>query len=316
MKYKLDCISERDVDFALMREMGISKGVQQLFFNQIKEDGELYEAYHSLVQEEAPGKYGESDILFIFKKDNGEKFAIFVEDKVAADAQPDQRSRYDLRAKIELDKWYKRYFVFLCAPKDYLIKRNSEDKKDRYKYSVSHEEISLQCKDNLDKEIFLQSCEKKQNNTSVRNEAVTNFWNNLIDYIDCKYNRLIFNKVKRDRGGSALWLEFGTNVKGLSLCYKSDQNVIVFQFSKMAHRKEEVRNIFDRCNIDISKYHFREGTSELMLSVELPIEKKVFFLEPFDAQKENIDYILKRVSLMHDIANKIGDLGDYEFPLK
>ena len=117
MEYTLPYIEERDTDFAIMREMQNSKEVQDLFFKTVKDSGKLLKTFHSLVQEEEPGKYGESDIVFIFQKDNGSKFAIFVEDKINADAQPQQKDRYDKRAELlKAEGWFDTFYVVLCAP--------------------------------------------------------------------------------------------------------------------------------------------------------------------------------------------------------
>ncbi len=310
MEYKLAYIEERDTDFAIMREMQKSKFVQELFFDKVNMSGQLVKTFHSLVQEEEPGKYGESDIVFIFQKDDGKKFAIFVEDKINADAQPQQRDRYDKRAELlKVEEGFEKHFVVLCAPNDY--KTN-----EKYDLRISHNDLEKLCVDSLDREVFKASCNVRKRSNTIENKEVTAFWDSLIDLINIDYNFLKFNRVKKSRGSSALWPEFGTNVSGLGVCYKSDQNTIDFQFSKMARRRNEVIEVFKEINVDITDYHFEDSTSGgLMLKYYLPDDKKVNFTQSFESQESNVRYIVNQVVEMTNIALKIGDSGYSVFPL-
>ncbi|MCR4874727.1 MAG: hypothetical protein K5923_03160 [Clostridia bacterium] len=310
MEYKLAYIEERDVDFAIMREMQKSKAVQELFFDKVNMSGQLVKTFHSLVQEEEPGKYGESDIVFIFQKDDGKKFAIFVEDKINADAQPQQRDRYDVRANLlKIEEGFDNYFIILCAPDNYKIN-------EKYDLRISHNDIEQLCVDDLDREVFKQSCNTKMRNNTIENKGITAFWNSLIDLVNKEYDYLKFSRVKRARGSSAFWPEFGTNVSGLIVCYKSDQNTIDFQFSKMARRRNEVIEVFKELNVDISDYHFEDSTSGgLLLKYYLPNDKKVAFTKSFESQENNVKFIMDKVVEMTNIALKIGDSGYSVFPL-
>ena len=159
MDFELAYIAERDTDFALMREASLSKDVQNLFLRKVGESGTLVKIIHSLTQEEEPGKVGESDVVLIFERPDKSRFAIFVEDKIAASAQPRQRKRYELRApKLETELGLKGHYVVLFAPKKYLDKETSQD----YKLQISHESVVDLCVDELDKKVLNDSCKVKQ----------------------------------------------------------------------------------------------------------------------------------------------------------
>ena len=93
MKYTFESVIERDADFAIINAFSRNKKVRELFLNKIgRDDGEIKEVYHSLVQQEEGYGIGESDIVLVLEDKNG-AFGIMIEDKINADAQPNQRER-------------------------------------------------------------------------------------------------------------------------------------------------------------------------------------------------------------------------------
>ena len=120
MEVKFCSIEERDTDFSIIKSFIENDKVRDLFFNQIGINGSITKIYHSYMDIENDGHMGESDIIIICENDK-ERFAIFIEDKIAADPQPSQSKRYEDRAKaLKAKEGYDKYFIFLCAPKSYL----------------------------------------------------------------------------------------------------------------------------------------------------------------------------------------------------
>ena len=304
MEFELAYIAERDTDFALMREMSLSREVQNLFLKEVGESGILVKVFHSLVEEEKAGKFGESDVVLIFQRPDMSLFAIYVEDKVAASAQPEQRSRYDLRAsKLEAKLGLNGHHVVLFAPQQYLDKDSSKE----YKKQVSHESIINLCVDELDKQVFIDSCKVKQRGKNKIDFAITDFWNDLIDYIDDKYPDLLFTKDKIDRGPRSGWPEFGTNVNSIRVVYKSNINVIDLTFNKMAGKRNDIITIFEKIGIDLDDRYFIDVTGSLALRKNLPSILKTDFRKPFDTQKDKINKIIDEVCNMVEIVKKIGN---------
>jgi hypothetical protein len=64
---------------------------------------------------------GESDLIALFQKENGERFALYIEDKINAPLQPQQAERYRMRAEHGLSNGlFSSYETVLCAPEVYL----------------------------------------------------------------------------------------------------------------------------------------------------------------------------------------------------
>ena len=226
----LSNVEERDTDFAIISSFINKKEVRSLFFERINNEGELVKVFHSKTQIESDGHDGESDIILICENKNG-KFAIFIEDKIAADPQPSQRQRYEDRANLlKVEEGYDKYYVVLCAPQAYL----DTEKANGYEIKISHEEINA-CLDESDfeKHIFdFSTLEKKQGYVVVKNDAVTDFWDNLYKYIEMMHPHLVNKKkISAPRGGKAAWPAFNTGVKGLVIRWKTNFNCVDLEFA-------------------------------------------------------------------------------------
>ena len=309
MEIKFANIEERDTDFAIIRAFKNNSKVRELFFKQINRSGELVKIFHSLIQKESDGHDGESDIVFICKDEQG-PYAIFIEDKIAADPQPNQCGRYKDRAEIYKGEEYQEAFIFLCAPKAYL----NSDKADGYERKVAHEDIKALVEDDLDKEIFKNSIDpKKQKYTPIKSDAVTEFWGYLIDYIETFFPELEWKTSKKIRGSKSLWPTFSVSpIKGLSIIWKSDQNVVDLEFSGMADHRDYLFDLLK--TVGVNKPLIEKTGKSLVLREPLPKNSKVFFDKPFDKQKPNVKECLKAALKLRKIADKIVREGVCCFP--
>ena len=303
IQVKFADIEERDTDFAIIRSFIDYESVRNLFLTKINKTGSLIKVYHSKVQTESDGHVGESDIIFILEH-NKKKFAIFVEDKIAADPQPSQRKRYDDRAELlKKEEKYDEYFVFLCAPEAYL----GTAKADGYYLTVSHEEIAKCLNDNdLNKFVFAFSTdEKKQGYNPIKNEPVTEFWDKLYKHVKEHHPQLIINESSKPRGGNAVWPEFGTNVKGLRIIWKTniEKNCIDLTFNGLASDLNRFNQIVASANA--TNYVPAKTNKSMALRASLPTSRAVFFKENFEKQIDNIDYCLRIIDDLFEVGNRI-----------
>ena len=228
MEIKFYNIEEKDTDFSIIRSFIENERVRDLFYKQIGISGSIVKIYHSLIDKESDGHDGESDIVIICENNN-ERFAIFIEDKIAADPQPSQCKRYIDRAEVlKVKEGYNKYFIFLCAPKTYL----DTDKAKGYNYTVSHEQIAeLLDDDSFDKAVLNFAVdEKKQGYSPIRDDLVTNFWDCLYLHIKKYYPSLDITKRNGSRGSKAYWPTIKTNIKGLVIRWKTNKNIIDLEF--------------------------------------------------------------------------------------
>ncbi len=134
----VDRKQERDIDVMLAEEFIVSPGFAARFLAMTRfgnAEAMVVDSFVSVVE----GNTGESDLVVVFQRKDGSRFAVHVEDKIDAPLQEDQGKRYHRRAKIAVrDAHYGDYTVVLCAPRDYLASADL----DGFEASVSYEEVA------------------------------------------------------------------------------------------------------------------------------------------------------------------------------
>ena len=131
-------IYERDVDLLLAEEFDVNPA----FADQVKSLTK-FAAEPAAVAEFRVSKsdnLGESDLEIVYRRSDGSRFALLIEDKVDANLQPDQAKRYRMRGERERSKGtYSDFEIVLCAPAFYLNNRGDLDLFDR---RVSFEQLA------------------------------------------------------------------------------------------------------------------------------------------------------------------------------
>ena len=128
-------VAERDVDLLLMEEFHASDAFVSWFcakldLPDVRGDG----AWHSVSDSD-----GETDLLLRVNAD-GQRVAVFIENKVAALEQHEQAKRYHIRAAREQQQGKcDSYVTVICAPKRYLSYLSARC---GYRYWVSYEDIA------------------------------------------------------------------------------------------------------------------------------------------------------------------------------
>lgn len=132
---KLLYVAERDIDLLLLEELNVCRDFASWFLRQVRQQSDdvtpLRGAWHSVTDAEL----GESDLIVLYDDD----FAILVENKIDAPAQPEQGQRYKLRGSKGQEKGdWKDYLTCIVAPRRYL-EINAETQ--HYDSTLSYESI-------------------------------------------------------------------------------------------------------------------------------------------------------------------------------
>jgi hypothetical protein len=171
---------ERDVDLLLAEEFAVNPKFADRFKAVTKFAGESAAVADFWISKS--NSLGESDLIVIYQRPQGSRFALLIEDKVDATLQPEQARRYRLRAERDIkDGHYAVCELVLCAPSYYLDHHNDLDGFDR---RISLEQVA----DMFDQEgdlraayraDFLKNAGSKRVNAWRReNDDETNkFWN-------------------------------------------------------------------------------------------------------------------------------------------
>jgi hypothetical protein len=171
---------ERDVDLLLAEEFAVNPIFAQQFKNFTKFANRAGNVVNFWVSKS--NNKGESDLIVVYQDQDGEHFALLIEDKIDAPLQPDQAERYRLRAERDrTDGFYSDYQVLLCAPRQYIKSRRSQ--LEGFDPLISLEQVAeiIRTSNNARAEYrasFLESAAKRTSSSWVREDdlATNNFW--------------------------------------------------------------------------------------------------------------------------------------------
>jgi len=298
MKIEMEKVFERDIDLLMINKFCNDKSVVEYFCSRVGISSyQLEVVQHSVVDEN-----GESDITIILN--NGiNKVAFLIEDKIDAIAMPNQRDRYDTRGNSGIqNQLYDKFFVFIIAPRDYLI-TNIEAQK--YENKISYEElIELLDYDVYAKSLFKQAIEeKKKGYIIIENENVTSFWQSYYKYVEDNYSMLSIKKNRGPRGNNACWPIFNTQIKQIKIKHKSDRGFVDLEFPKMSGKYIDFYNLVIN-SLDADMDVFETGKS---VSIRLLVPKLNFrqeFADYMNEMKISMDSIVRLQNLLKKLNLK------------
>ena len=129
---------ERDLDLLLAEEFAVNPVFADRFKSRTKFASEEAAVANFWVSKS--NSLGESDLIIVYERPEGSRFALLIEDKVDAALQPEQAQRYRLRAERDTkDGHYSDSELVLCAPSYYLEHHSNLDGFDR---RISLEQIA------------------------------------------------------------------------------------------------------------------------------------------------------------------------------
>lgn len=224
--YRFEQITERDVDFTIMRALMYDEGVRRLFLNTAGlQGGEVLSIAHSVTDP----VYGETDITVVLKARQG-LVGLLIENKIDAQAQPSQYARYLRRGQLGVERGdYDAYTVLLVAPSEY-IATNEEARK--YPKHISYEALIDTVENGFDMAVLKAALDKHTSGYRVIEvPSVTRFWRDMYEYCRKNHPNIVMYEPKGAKGGSANWMQFYTGLKGTSLYYKSSKGFVDLEFS-------------------------------------------------------------------------------------
>ncbi len=293
MNIKIEKVFERDVDLLIINNI-VNGNLLALFLNMINKSNYCIDSVEHSYQDQN----GENDITVILS--NGQnKIGLLIEDKIDAPAMEEQAARYSIRGEnLKSSKNIDEYFVFIIAPQKYLD-NNAEAQ--RYPNKISYETLISNLSDDYSKAILNKALDESKNGYSVKEDkAVTEFWNNLYDYIEDVYDEGVLN-INVDRGpkGSrAFWPTFFTNFKPIKIIYKSNQGNVELEFSKAASKYNDLKNRFIKKGIPAHEIIIKGDTVVIQKHVDV-----VNFAEPFKKNVDKVNKALKAVVELYNLLN-------------
>ncbi len=318
MKHIFRYLIERDADFAIVSAFEKNKEVRQLFLEGFRDvDSKIIEVRHSYMQQEEGYGVGESDIVF-FMEDNKGPFAILIEDKIKANAQPNQAERYKVRAKnIELNcqkLGEANTRIFLCAPSNYLSPDSINVR--GYDHLIAYEQIvNLLPPNSLEKSVLEQA--SSEGSCVVPDAGVTNFWKGMRSFVETYYNGKLHMKGKNgNKPSGSVWQEFETGIEGCILVMKIDQRKIALEFKQMGVRKDELNDLFKKLGIKHEAIRTNKGKS-VSASIQIDIDEQygMFCASSFEEQKAKAAVWIENALKLMEVVSTLKNSNITSFPL-
>ncbi len=226
MNIKIETIFERDIDFLIIEEFVADSAFANIFLGAVGINGDY--TLEQVIHSKTDAEYGESDIVFILNL-NGKHYALHVEDKINANAMPNQYGRYLERIRKDIDAGeYDAASVLLVAPEKYL---NVNSEAQKYDNSVSYEQLRdyFAYKDDARARYKLSLIEKaiywqKNGYQYEADPKMVEFCNKMNEYHKKKYPDLPLGSI-------AWWRYYPTYLKDVIIVFKADRGFCDLQFS-------------------------------------------------------------------------------------
>lgn len=200
---------ERDIDLLLAEEFSVHPAFATWVLSKTKfagQDAEVVDVHVSRADVQ-----GESDLIVVFARPAGGRFALLIEDKLDAPLQPDQAKRYRQRAEKEVSLGMCADFeIILAAPRHYI---EGYPGLDGFDVKIAHEDIGAAIAE-LDpsprgryRANFVGTASTKRINTwkPQRDEATDEFWEAAYRIATQEFPILEMKRVSISKGNT--WLD-------------------------------------------------------------------------------------------------------------
>jgi hypothetical protein len=233
---------------------------------------------------------GESDLVIVYQSEDGNRFALLIEDKVDAKLQVDQAKRYRQRAEKEQASGdFSDFEIILCAPEHYIGNRHDLDGFDR---KLSLEQIAEIIEQPQDKRAsyrahFLRTAGTKRINAWTREDdpATNKFWDAAYELAAHEFPILEMKRLKLTKGSQWITLrprDFPTMPKYVYVSLKGDRGYVdltfgrttAHQFHSAIHHLLEPRMIVQQTGasvairIETSPFQISEGFANALPKVK------------------------------------------------
>lgn len=301
--YDFKDVRERDMDFMMMEEFCASQEFADLFLAKVGKAGaEVVRVYHSKYEKHM----GESDMIVVCMW-QGVRHALLIEDKIDAEAMPDQSSRYFDRAKEDVLKGeYVSYDIFITAPDNYL-RYNHEAR--LYPNSVSYEEIETYMQTKTDvrcqfkSQMINKALERQQRGyEAVEHVKVASFWDGYMLELKNGYQHLVCTNANKTHCGNSHWVNFKSPNPASKIVHKGKQGYVDLQFGGMGNDLDTLSKALSNINADTNGAYVAQASMSGSIRINCP---KLDFKGRYEDQARNIRICLKVIDRIYNIAKEI-----------
>lgn len=238
-------VFEHDMDVMFMQGLLSDNGFLALFLGKTDWYNMGLQPIHGELSN-TDTELGETDIMVILT-DGTNKYALLIEDKIDAVAQPEQYKRYVKRGdKGAANGDYSDYRIFMVCPEKYY---HSDNEAKNYRYYVTYEECADYFKEkddamsNLRYQEIIQALEKakRPSQVTVIDEANI-FFKQYCDYQKANYPAL---DIRTKDTSNGYWVEYRTSFpyERINLIHKMPNGCVDLVFEKSKEKLSQLEHI-------------------------------------------------------------------------
>lgn len=310
--YEFGYLRERDVDTFLMYSFALDNDFLKLFVDKLDWEHKNPKITSIEISKTDPS-LGESDVVVVFSSDD-HNYALLIEDKIDAEAQPNQCERYYQRGNLGVNrKEYDAFAVFIVAPKRYL---DTDEEAKKYENQISFEEIETYLKKRNDAFSRLRLSEIEQliaapnkPYVSIPDESATALWLEYINFVHTNHPELDLCATAKHKPKGGSWIEYRTPLdrSKVKILHKTERGCLDLQFSGLANKQKELEVILSEQIGDYEKQGLeivivgKSAALRKSFGIEAAVDYDKTFSSQFEIIKEQIEWIEK----LHLLASKI-----------
>lgn len=301
-------VTERDIDLVVMEELSVNNEFRDWFATRAYGApifGDAIGAWHSV----SDSSLGETDILFVFSSESGQRIALLIENKISAPPQPQQGERYRLRgSKGIADGYWEEFRTCAIAPKRYL---ESTQHTGQYDCEVAYEEIlaffsSRRFRDKrygYKAKIIQEAIEQNRRGYQPEyNDEMTAFVEGYYDKFGSTHPELSMQEPK-PRPANSDWIVFNPRdyPDGIWLCHQLFRGHVKLFFQGGASRIDEISERY--------KDHLTEGmvigTAGKSAAITISVPKVTPTEKALDDEADKVEVAMEAIHQLDALVKKV-----------
>ena len=305
-------VYEHDMDVMLMQALLTDYTFLDLFIGKTDWSGLDLKPIHAEISN-SDENLGETDITVILS-DGTSKFALLIEDKIDAVAQPDQHDRYVKRgSKAVRNGLYVAYKVFIVCPQKYY---DADDEAKKYEHFVSYEECaehfrkSTDSMSNIRYQEVMQAISKAKRPPQVTiNEDANSFFRKYREYQREHFPQL---EMRTKETANGYWVDYRTRFpyQQAYLLHKLADGEVDITFNRGKGRASVLDAICDWFN----KNGFTEISAPVTgksVALRMNVPKLLYKHGWETLSKEDVDKCFTAITKMVELAKLFCDIQDF-----
>ena len=315
----VESINERDIDFLLLEELRVSPEFRDWISSRVF-GRPIFKTFNGAWHSVVDANLGESDLIFIFEAEDSTSTAILIENKINAEAQPNQGKRYTERGeKGKAEGYWQEYQTCLIAPRKYL---ESPAQTESYDCQIPYEEViayftarrTVDARHNHRAIMVFEAVKQQRRGYQPKtNDQMTEFVLDYWKFAQANYRGLVMPEPKPRAAGNT-WIFFYPSgyPKSVDVVHQLTGGYIKVFFKGMASEFSRIEALYT--DMSSSFPGLEVELTGKSVAITIPVAPVKPLETAFDAVKDSINAALSVADRLAQEVRTRGFLSVVSFP--